>query len=133
MPKPPLRSGFATPAGCVSPFIKIMRQLTKKELEKCISEAEHELKEEDERAIRLWQRIQKSPVAWSQEQYPGGDTFWVIAIMGSRCPYYNHVEGGWGWGKYTEMGKVCEYHWQQLEIQHVVLQTIFAIDNGGQG
>ncbi len=110
-----------------------MRQLTKEEVEGEIAEAERELNEEDERAYRLLQRMQITPELWTQEQYPGNELFWVIAIMGSRCLYYNHVEGGWGWGRYAQMGEVSEHHWQQLEIQHVVFQTIFAIDNGGQG
>jgi hypothetical protein len=57
----------------------------------------------------------------------------VIAILGTRCLYFNHVEGGWGWGHFSEWGRIADYHWQQDEVAHVVNQTLFAIDEGGAG
>ena len=60
-------------------------------------------------------------------------SFWVIAVLGNRCLHFNHVEGGWGWGRFEQWGKISEYHWQDLDIHHVVLQPLFAIDNGGTG
>jgi hypothetical protein len=110
-----------------------MKKLIKNNIEKEISEAEDMLREPDERAIRLWERIRIAPQLWSQEQYPDNEPFWVIAAMGHRCLYFNHVEGGWGWGLYEQWGKVSEYHWEVSEIQHVVFQTLFSIDNGGKG
>jgi hypothetical protein len=43
--------------------------------------------------------------------------------------YFNFVEGGWGWGRYEQWGRIESYHWQQDEIQHVVFQLLLAIDN----
>ena len=31
------------------------------------------------------------------------------------------------------MSKISEYQWHQLDIHHVVFETLFAIDNGGDG
>jgi hypothetical protein len=45
----------------------------------------------------------------------------------------NEVEGGWGWGRYVEWGSIADFHWQQDQIQHVIAQTLFAIDEGGSG
>ncbi len=110
-----------------------MRQLTAKEIDEEITEAQSELHKLDERAMRLWERIQIAPEQWSQDQYVGTGPAWVIGILGNRCLYLNNVEGGWGWGRFAQWGKINGYHWEQLEIEHVVLQTMFAIDNGGKG
>lgn len=110
-----------------------MRKLTANDVDREIAESEAELRELDKRAMRLWERIRIAPEQWSQEQYKGAGPFWVVGILGKQCLYLNSVEGGWGWGRYVRWGKVGEYHWEQLEIYHVVLQTLFAIDNGGAG
>jgi hypothetical protein len=107
--------------------------LTKAQVQEEISTAERELVEPDGRAVRLWERIKVPASLWDQAQYPIDSTFWVVAILGNQCLYFNHVEGGWGWGRYHRWGQIESYHCQQDEIQHVVFQTLFAIDNGGSG
>ena len=57
----------------------------------------------------------------------------VVGIVGRRCLYFNLVEHGWGWGRFSEWGTISEYHWQQDELHHVIGQTLFAIDSGGDG
>ena len=110
-----------------------MRELTSDELDKEIAASEGKLREPDERAIRLWERMRIEPSRWNQEQYPGVGLFWVIAVIGNRCLYHNEVEGGWGWGRYEQWGKINAYHWQQDDIHHAVFQTLFAVDHGGMG
>jgi hypothetical protein len=105
--------------------------LTGTQIQDEIEDAERELVEPSGRAIRLWERIKVPASLWTQTQYPIDSTFWVIAIMGDRCLYFNFVEGGWGWGKYHEWGRIDTYHWQQDELQHVVFQLLLAIDNDG--
>lgn len=105
------------------------------EVEREIAESEHQM---DARSARLWDRLRIRPALWAQGQYRDesdqcGEPFWVVAVMGTRCLYFNHVEGGWGWGRFSEWGKVSEYHWQQDEIHHTVHHTLFAIDEGGAG
>ncbi len=95
--------------------------LTEEQVQSEISVAERELSEPDGRAVRLWERIRIPPCLWSQSQYQIDSAFWVIAVLGSRCLYFNHVEAGWGWGRYDEWGKISSYHWQQDEIYHVVV------------
>ena len=103
--------------------------LTRTQIEDEIKTAEHELVGFSGRSIRLWERIKVPASLWTQTQYPIDSTFWVIAILGRRCMYFNFVEGGWGWGDYQEWGRIDTYHWQQDEIQHVVFQLLLAIDN----
>ena len=102
--------------------------LTATEIQDKIKNAESELFEPDGRADRLWERIKVPASLWAQSQYPTDSRFWVIAIMGTQCMYFNYVEGGWGWGRYQEWGRIETYHWQQDEIQHVVFQMLAAID-----
>jgi hypothetical protein len=121
------------PADQVLASIMTMKKLTKRGVVRDLKRSEIELREADERAIRFCERIRISPALWAQEQYPESDKVWVIAVMGNRCLYFNHVECGWGWGQFEQWGKVSEYHCQDLDIHHVVLQTLFAIDNIGKG
>ncbi len=110
-----------------------MKELTREDIKQEIATAETELLEPDKRGIRLYERIKIKPDLWAQEQYPDNKKFWVIALMGTRCLYFNHVEGGWGWGQYSKWGEISGYHWQNLEIYHLIFQTLFAIDEGGNG
>jgi len=106
--------------------------ITKREILEEIEEAEKELTLLDERTLRLWERTKVPPTQWKQEQYTESDDMWVIALLGNRCLYFNFVEEGWGWGFYEKWGVISEYHWQQDEIQHALLHTMFAIDNGAK-
>jgi hypothetical protein len=110
-----------------------MRALQISDVAAEIVAAERELNEPDQRAIRLWERIRIPPRRWRSSQYPGTTPVWVIAVLGCRCMYYNELEGGWGWGRYTDYGTVSEFHWQNDEIHHVVFQTTFALLEGGTG
>ena len=92
----------------------------------------------DDRSRRFWERIRVAPAEWRQAQYSPlpaqpAEPFWVVAVMGTRCLYFNHVERGWGWGYFVVWGTVSTYHWQQGELAQVVAQTLFAIDEGGLG
>lgn len=87
----------------------------------------------DIRIRRLWDRVSLEPQRWRAAQYPQKAEVWVVGVLGDRCLYFNEVEGGWGWGRFSEWGRVADFHWEQLEIQHVVAQTLFAIDNGDRG
>ncbi len=107
-----------------------MRDLTAENVKEKIHAAEMELRELDGQASRLWEQIRITPEQWCQRQYVDAGDFWVVGILGKRCLYLNCVEGGWGWGQYTKWGEIVEYHWEQLNINHVVLQTIFEIENG---
>ena len=83
--------------------------------------------EESERRInmselrRTWESIKIEPSLWQQNQYDTPERFWVIAIAGKYCLYFNYIEGGWGWGKFEPMGKIIEYQWEQEEIYEAFL------------
>jgi hypothetical protein len=86
-----------------------------------------------ERGARLWERIRIQPTEWRTKQYPGEDLAWVVATVAYRCLYFNEVEGGWGWGRFSDWGNIEEHHWEQLEIHELVEQMLFGIDHGESG
>ena len=77
-----------------------------------VVEAESALDDLGARYRRLWDRVSIKPQKWEQEQYPEFDSFWVVAVMGSRCLYFNYLEYGWGWGQFESWGQISEYHWE---------------------
>ena len=111
----------------------MIENLTESQVQQEISVAVRELQEPDGRAVRFWKQIRINPCLWTQTQYPGFSSFWVIAILGSHCLYFNYVEGGWGWGQFAEWGKINSFHYEQDEIYHVVFKTLLVIGNGETG
>src|ERR687888_516721 len=97
---------------------------THEEVQSELRSAEVALDELGQRERRLWDRIRIAAGTWTQDQYPGLGPMWVVAVMGQRCLSLNEVEGGWGWGRFDVWGNVTGYHCEQLEIQHVVAQTL---------
>jgi len=111
-----------------------MRVWSLTEVQAEIEAAERALTELGDRELRLWERVRVTPSQWIQNQYPNVGPVWVVALMGRRCLYLNQLEGGWGWGRFDVWGTVSEYHWQaDLDIQHVIAQTLCGIDHGGLG
>lgn len=78
----------------------------------------------------LWELMQITPSTWAQQQYPEDGPHWVVAIMGNRCLYFNDVEGGWGWGRFTQWGQVDGYHRDQMQVHHLLRQMQSALCAG---
>lgn len=110
-----------------------MTDFTTLELQAELSAAAAALAQLGDRQARLWELLRISPSKWNQRQYEGTEGVWVVALMGSRCLYFNPVESGWGWGRFTSWGVIHGYHWQQDEIQHAIGQALCALDTGGMG
>lgn len=107
-----------------------MNQPSESQIQAEIARAEHELDRIGARERRLWDFVSIAPERWTEGHYGDVGPVWVVAVMGRRCLYLNPVEGGWGWGTYDRWGSVDGYHWQQDEIQHSIVQTLVAIDQG---
>jgi len=74
---------------------------------------------------RLWEAIKIDPQKWSQ--HPWGDVgggFWVAAIVGKECLFYNDIEDGWNWSVYEAYGEIRDYWCNQdeleLAVQHII-------------
>ena len=106
-----------------------MTNLTENEISSEILEAEKEIENWESEYINFWQKVKIQPKKWAQYQYDKSDDFWVIALAGKNCLYFNYIEKGWGWGCYEKYGEISVFHYQQDEIQHAIYQMVFNIYN----
>ncbi len=81
-----------------------------------IAEADSKISESDFDTLDTWLKSKIKPALWQHKQYKFDEKFWVVAILNRTCLYFNLVEEGWGWGKYTETGFIEYYHWEQDEL-----------------
>lgn len=79
---------------------------------------------------RLWDLISIVPTKWIQ--HPWGDEgggFWVVALWGNNCLYYNDIEEGYNTSEFKEYGTIEVYRCSQDELQwvfHRILEEIIA-------
>ena len=86
------------------------------ELNQEIAEADIEIRASSFDVLEIWLECKIEPKLWSQVQYQFEHKFWVVALLNHSCLYFNFVEGGWGWGKFSFDGIIEKYHWEQEEL-----------------
>ena len=81
--------------------------------------------------LRLWDAIRVSPSKWKEERYgvPGGG-FWVVAILGSLVVWYNDIEYGFNYSKYSHFGVIDEYWCNQDELEHTTQRLLVYVQTG---
>ena len=71
----------------------------------------HQHQQLDESQQNLWDAIRLPyPELW--QQHPWGDEgcgFWVIAVAGRSCIYFNDISGGFSCGTFQRWGKIDTY------------------------
>lgn len=81
--------------------------------------AEYEM---DKKSLALWEKIKlPQPEKWTQ--HPLGDLgggFWVVAVMGKTCIYYNDIEDGFNSSKFNSWGEIDEYRCSQIELHQKI-------------
>ncbi|VTR97780.1 hypothetical protein [Tuwongella immobilis] len=73
------------------------------------------------RVLAFWERVRIGPVKWALP--PIGDDgggFWVVAIVGQECLWYNDIEDGFNISRYDIFGQIADYWCNQSELQHCV-------------
>jgi len=63
---------------------------------------------------RFWDNIKITPQKWTHS--PWGDEgggFWVVAVIGNTCIYYNDIEEGFNFSPYKTFGQIDEYRCNQ--------------------
>ena len=88
--------------------------LTRAELDELISQGDAAM---DGPQRHFWRRI-REPEKWSQS--PWGDEgggFWVVAVIGQRCIWYNDIEEGFNTSRLERFGTIAEYWCNQDELQ----------------
>ncbi|MHA3772588.1 hypothetical protein ACXR0O_13715 [Verrucomicrobiota bacterium sgz303538] len=69
----------------------------------------------------LWNLIAVKPRKWKQSPWgDDGGGFWVVALAGERCLYFNDIEDGFNWSRFSTYGTIDEYWCNQSELRHVV-------------
>lgn len=89
--------------------------LTRAELDELISQGEAEM---DGPQREFWRRIRIEPEKWAQS--PWGDEgggFWVVAVIGQRCIWYNDIEHGFNTSRFEKFGTIAEYWCNQDDLQ----------------
>ena len=81
--------------------------------------------------LRLWEAIRVSPTKWKEERYGAlGGGFWAVAILGSLVVWYNDIEDGFNYSKYSCFGIIDEYWCNQDELERTTQRLLTYIQNG---
>ena len=75
---------------------------------------------------RFWSRIKISPEKWNLS--PWGDEgggFWVVAVMGQECVYFNDIEDGFNISQYKFFGRIDNYYCDQIELECCVRRSFY--------
>ena len=66
---------------------------------------------------RFWRRIKVRPEKWQLP--PWGDLgggFWVVAVLGQECLWYNDIEDGFNVSRFEVFGRIPDYWCNQAEL-----------------
>jgi hypothetical protein len=77
---------------------------------------------------RFWSRIKIMPEKWHLS--PWGDEgggFWVVAVFGQTCVYFNDIEDGFNTSRYRTFGQIDEYWCDQTELEFCILWILQSI------
>jgi hypothetical protein len=73
------------------------------------------------RVLAFWERIRVRPVKWALPPWGDeGDGFWVVAVAGQECVWYNDIEEGFNVSRFETFGRIADYWCNQSELQHCV-------------
>lgn len=100
-------------------MISTWQPISKSHLKGLIEVSEYEMSSSQR---KLWEKIKlSSPEKWAQS--PMGDEgggFWVVAVYGRNCLYYNDIEDGFNESKFSSWGVIDEYWCNQIELHHFI-------------
>ena len=88
--------------------------ITQDELQVLIRNGEANMESQVE---AFWNRIKIKPQKWQLP--PEGDEgggFWVVAVVGAECIYYNDIEDGFNSSPFDHFGRIREYWCNQTEL-----------------
>ncbi len=76
-------------------------------------------------ALALWERVRIQPVKWALP--PWGDMgggFWVVAVVGQECVWYNDIEDGFNVSRFETTGRIADYWCSQSELHHTLPELV---------
>jgi hypothetical protein len=83
--------------------------------------------------LALWKMVSISPEQWALS--PWGDEgggFWVVAVAGKHCIYYNDIEDGFNVSSFQNWGGIDRYWCNQDQLQWILHRMVSTI-NGEPG
>jgi hypothetical protein len=86
------------------------------------------------RMLAVWKLLEIRPVKWQLS--PWGDTdggFWVVAVVGQECVWYNDIEDGFDISPFSTFGHIGDYRCSQLDLQHCVYRYFEAFQQAVGG
>jgi hypothetical protein len=92
--------------------------ITSDELDAMIEAAELDM---EPPVLELWKTLRIRPAKWQLS--PWGDLgggFWVVAVIGDRCIWYNDIEDGFNISRYQAVGYILEYWCNQTELDRCI-------------
>jgi hypothetical protein len=92
--------------------------LTRKDIDSMIAK---ELAEYDDAVRSEWERIRIEPEQWRCS--PWGDEtggFWAVAIDDGQVLWFNDIEEGFNWSRYSTRGIIDEYFCNQDEFEMIL-------------
>lgn len=104
------------------------KPLSQTALEGLIEVAEYAMEPE---ALALWELIRVPPEKWQLS--PWGDLgggFWVVAVLGKKCLWYNDIEDGFNLSPFEEWGCIAKYWCNQTtlsELMHSYFDQILPV------
>lgn len=95
------------------------KPITKSHLEGIIEVSEYEM---DQPSKVVWEKV-KLPSIEKWTNSPLGDEgggFWVVAVYGKNCLYYNDIEEGFNESVFQNWGVIDHYYSNQIELHHFI-------------
>ncbi|MBV9850490.1 MAG: hypothetical protein JO250_12520 [Armatimonadetes bacterium] len=75
----------------------------------------------EEPVKRFWDRIKIPPEKWQLP--PLGDEgggFWVVAVVGQKCVWYNDIEEGFNISRASQFGQISRYSCNQTDLLIII-------------
>ena len=70
----------------------------------------------------LWSCIRIRPTKWSLPPWGNeGGGFWVVAVIGQHCIWYNDIEEGFNLSRFDSFGQIGEYLCNQDDLMQCLL------------
>ncbi len=105
--------------------------ISESDLVSLIAEAEARM---EPSLLAHWRRVRVRPVKWPLT--PWGDLgggFWVVAVIGRECVWYNDIEDGFNASRYDVAGRIMDYWCNQGSLDDCLRDTVEGTGGGGFG
>jgi len=80
---------------------------------------------------RFWEAIRIPPEKWAQEPYGNlGGGFWAVAVIGRIVVWFNDIEDGFNFSRYSAHGTIGQHFANQDELELVIQELMEIVRTG---